>query len=29
MVHLGPEKEETPLLAEISLVDYASAKHLG
>jgi hypothetical protein len=29
MVHPGPEKEETPSLAEIRLVEYASAKHLG
>jgi hypothetical protein len=26
---LDPEKEETPSLAEIRLVDYASAKRLG
>jgi hypothetical protein len=29
MVHPGPEKEETPSLAKIRLVDYASAEHLG
>jgi hypothetical protein len=26
MIHPGPEKEETPSLSEIRLVDYASAK---